>query len=478
MTYRMHWKRTGVRFVRSEEGSAMVLVGLAAMMLLAAAGIAVDMGRVQVVQSRLSNSLDAAGLAAGSMANSGDLNAIVQKYFYANYPMGFMGSNISNPTVVANSNNSVLELDVQGTVPTTFMRIFGIENMPVSAHSQVTRASMGMELVLVLDTTGSMSGSAGGGVSKMTAAKNASNDLLDILYGEETTIEDLWVGLVPFAQAVNIGTSHDAWTSDPSMPAPGWGPTTWMGCVDARETDNRDVTDDTPILYPFPKYYWTCHSSYNGWYGNNSGHSDCDTWGGGFGYKTPLSTSRGPNKYCSQAITPLTANKNTVVSAINTLTPQGNTHIVLGAAWAWRLLSPNWKNLWGGEMDANDLPLDYGTPLMNKVVILMTDGDNTISNSTKGAYGYLSEGRLGTTNQSVAETTLNNRTLQVCTSMKNNGILIYTIAFGTDIGQTAQDMLEDCATSPDHYFYSPTAGDLDDAFHQIGDSLANLRVSQ
>jgi Flp pilus assembly protein TadG len=474
------------RFLRNTEGSAMMLVGLGGMMLIAATGVAIDMGRVQVVQSRLSNALDAAGLAAGNGVNSGNPSTIVNNYFYANFPVGYMGATISQPTIVVSQDNSILTLDVSGTVPTTFMRIFNIDNVPVSAHSEITRSSMGLELVIVLDVTGSMSSSAGSGISKIQAAKNASTDLVNILYGSQTQIENLWVGLVPFAQAVNIGSSRGSWTSNPPSPYPsfGYGPTTWMGCVDARHLSNRDVTDDPPSVALFPKYYWDCNDSndnsgneINDWYGNNSNKDDCDT-SGAFGYNTPLNTSHGPNKYCSQAVTPLSSNKNTVLNALTTLQPVGNTHIVLGAAWAWRMLSPRWRGLWGGEMDTNNLPLDYNTPLMNKAVILMTDGDNTITNYVRGAYGYLNQSYLGTTNQASAVTQLNNRTTQVCNSMKANGIIVYTIAFGTGVGTTAQNLLQNCATTPSHYFYSPTTTSLSAAFHQIGDSLANLRISQ
>jgi len=516
---------------RSEQGSATLLVGMAATLLVAAAGVAIDMGRVQTVQSRLSSALDAAGLAAGNAVNSGNVQTVTNKYFWANYPAAYMGSSVNDPTIVASNNNSILTLDVHGTVPTTFMKIFGIINLPVQAHAEITRANMGMELVLVMDTTGSMTDTAGGGITKLQAAKNAATDLINILYGSNTTLDNMWVGMVPFAQAVNIGSARGNWTSTPvNLPSYGWGTGSWSGCVDAREVGGYDVTDTPPGSALFPKYYWpddnNCSGddNYNDWasvstWGNTQttnicyhqtsctcgNYGPCNTTvacgnplqqttiacsGSGSNrictrtvrtptaYSYSINSSHSPNKYCSQAITPLTANKNTVLSAINTLSANGNTHIVLGAVWGWHLLSPSWRYMWGGEMDANHLPLAYDTPLMSKVVILMTDGDNTISNSTRGAYWYLSDGKLGTTNSATAVTQLNTRTAQVCTNMKNQGILVYTIAFGTDIGTTARNMLQACATSPDFYFYSPTASSLSTAFHQIADSLANLRVSQ
>jgi Flp pilus assembly protein TadG len=475
MTRLAQWHKSFHRLAGSEQGSALPLVGLGLFMLLGSTGIAIDMSRVQIVQARMSSALDAAGLAAGSVANTSDINAEATKYFNANFPANYMGTQVHVLTVTANGDNSVLVLDVSGTVNTTFMRIFGINDVAVSAHSEITRASRGMELVLVLDTTGSMANSAGGGVSKIAAARSAAADLINILYGEQSTIDNLWIGLVPFAQGVNIGPSRTDWVVTGSQ---NWGTTSWMGCVEAREASSRDVTDDPPSVARFPKYYWACHTSYNAWYGTNGSRDNCATSGGTVRYKSPLNTDIGPNKYCSQAITQLTSNKTTVLNAISTLQPDGNTHIVLGAAWAWRMLSPRWRGLWGGEMDTEALPLDYNTPLMDKVMILMSDGDNTISNSVYGAYGYLSQGRLGTTSQSTAESRLNTRTAQVCQSMKDNNVIIYTVAFGTSISTTAQNLLRSCASKPEFYFYSPTGEDLQTAFHLIGDSLANLRISK
>lgn len=464
------------RLIASEQGSALPIVGFALLGLVGATGSAIDMGRVQTVQTKMTNALDAAGLAAGSTVNTVDATTEVNKYFYANFPRDYLGTHITNLTVSTSNDNLLLTLDARGEVPTTFMKVLGVNSIEVSAHSEITRANKGMELVLVMDTTGSMSDSAGGSQTKIQAARSAATELINILYGDRTEVDNLWVGLVPFAQAVNIGSTRTSWTTSTAL---NWGTTSWMGCVDARETNHRDVTDDPPSVELFPKYYWACHVSYNAWYGTNSSRNNCSTTpAANLRYKSGLGTGLGPNRSCSQAITQLTSHKNTVLSAISTLSPNGNTHIVLGASWAWRMLSPRWRGLWGGEMNSEQLPLDYNAPLMNKVVVLMTDGDNTISTSVKGAYGYLSEGRLGTTNSSAAVTELNNRTTQVCNSMKANGVIVYTIAFGTSIGGSARTMLQNCASKPDYYFYSPTGADLSSAFRIIGDSLANLRISK
>ncbi len=453
-------------FLRAEQGSVMPIMAVTITALIGSTGVAIDMGRAQLVQSKLSSALDAAGLAAGSTVSTTNLNTEVNKYLNANF-RNYMGATLTSVSASVSADSSVITLSATATLPNTFMKLFGHDHVTVSATSEITRESKGLELVMVLDNTGSMAG------SKLTSLKSAATDLVNILYGSNSTVENLWIGLVPFSQAVNIGNTRSTWVTTDSF---NWGTTSWAGCVDARETSNRDVTDDPPSVAKFPRYYWPCHTSYNAWYGTNGSRNNCNS-GSGVRYSTSIGTSLGPNKSCPQTVTPMTASKSTILNGINAMQAVGNTHINLGAAWGWRMLSPRWRSLWGGEMNTNNLPLDYNTPLMNKAVIIMTDGDNTMDNSNRTAYWYLSDNKLGTTNQTTAESRLDTRLGQVCTSMKNNNIIVYTVSFGT-ISSSSATMLRNCATQSDYYFASPTSADLQTAFRTIGDSLANLRVSK
>lgn len=465
-------------FLASRRGSVLPIVSLAIVTLVGLAGAAIDTGRGQLLHLKLSSSLDAAGLAAGSTVSTTNLNAEAAKYLDANFA-NYMGSTLTNLTVSTNTSNTVISLSAVATLPTTFMKVFGIETVTVRAESEITRAIKGMELVLVLDGTGSMNNAIQGGGTKIAALRSAATDLVDTLYGEETSIENFWIGIVPFSQAVNIGSGRANWTTTSAL---NWGPTSWTGCVEAREAGGRDVTDDPPSVQPFPKYYSACaqplYSWSNAWYGTNSARNNCAT-GTNLQYRTPLSTALGPNQFCIWEVTPLTASKSTVMSAIDAMQQgTGDTHINLGLVWGWRMLSPRWRNLWGSEMDANQLPLNYNAPLMNKVVILLSDGDNHFVGNNYTAYGTLSAGRLGTTNSSSAANVLNTRTSEVCTAMKNNNILIYSIALGTAISSVGKGLLQNCASQPEYYFDSPDAATLQSAFQQIGDSLASLRVSR
>jgi len=528
------------RFLSSTRGSAMPIVALGIFMLIGATGVAVDMGRVQIVQTRMQNALDAAGLAVGSEASTVNITTETSKYFYANFPANYLGTTItSGPSATPNGLNSVINLSVTGTVNTTFMQLFHINSIAVSAASQITRQSSGMELVLVLDNTGSMacdvttgSNCNSGSTSKIVALKNAvtgTNGLLDILFGGGNTVPNLWVGVVPFTDMVNIGTSHMSWMDTmydnaldfgPSIPGstcpsysgtspatagthstspsrcaytlngstiPNWGPSNWLGCINARSATvpaglSYDESDDIPSgtgtlfqAFDYASDYTGMSTSNNSCSGGSNPWNCHRSTGSGASKKTITtydseSGANGPNLGCiTTEVMGMTASKSNVVSLVNSMTANGSTMINLGMAWSWRMLSPKWRGLWGGEMDANSLPLDYHTPLMNKVVILMTDGTNSVgSSSAIGAY-------QGQTNPTNAQ--LDSKTLAVCNQLKANGVIIYTIGFGSG-SDVDTSLLSSCASGPTYFFLAPTNAELQTAFQQIGDSLANLYISQ
>jgi hypothetical protein len=94
------------------------------------------------------------------------------------------------------------------------------------------------------------------------------------------------------------------------------------------------------------------------------------------------------------------------------------------------------------------------------------------------AYGRL---KTNTRGLSVTDptTTLNTWMSQMCTTIKANGIIIYTILFNNSDSATAT-LFQNCASPgpPSHYFNSPTGTALQSAFAQIGQELSSLRLSQ
>ena len=509
------------QFIKNEKGAVFVTIALTFVAMTGIVASALDYSRGSLLKSELQAALDSAALAGGTVANETTLNATITKYFNANLPAGYMGSTIAPLTITQPADKSTLTVAASASLQDAMMPVVGWSTTNVAASTQVTIEKKGMELVLVLDNTGSMTESAGGTQSKLQALQTASTTLLNILYGSNDTLPNFWVGVVPFSQAVNIGTTRSSWTTGVS--SQDWGTSnSWKGCVEARYASGRDITDDPPSVALFPPYYSACvawsssNPWYNSWYGNSkqnpgsgspsySLYTGCSK-SGSWHYTSPLDTqitisssayNWGPNQYCpSTPILSMEASKTTVLNTINSMQANGDTDIDLGLVWGWRLLSPKWRyttgttgttSLWGGDMatynfSGQSLPLDYNTPLMSKVVILLTDGDNNVTVGNYTAYGAASTGILGanvtSSNDASANTALVNKTLSVCNSLKANGVLIYTIALGSEVSSTGQSLLQSCASNTAYYFNSPTTTQLNGIFEQIADSLSNLRISQ
>lgn len=465
------------RFRRDRRGTVAVYLAVAAVPLMGFVGMAVDTGRGQLVKARLNQALDAAALAGGRAFFEPTRDADIHKFFNANYPADYLGAQLSPLTISADPLTGRLSVSASATLDTTFMQVLGQETMRVAAGTVVERADHGMELALVLDNTGSMY-QGGGANSRFHRMQNAARELVDILYGDRDTVPNFWVSVVPYTASVNIGSGRTAWRN--SISGLNYqGVASWKGCVEAR-TGGNDITDAPPSVALFNAFFFAPHSQDNNWPSVDESVAT----------NTTSNNGRGPNVGCGPPITPLVASKTMVMSALDGMGPwhRGGTITSEGLAWGWRTLSPRWRGLWGGATP-DDLPKEYRTPLIDKVVVILTDGMNQLyrhtsrsSDSDYTAYGRLSAGRLGsTTSLTTARQTINSKTLQICSAMKAEGVIIYTITFEVDdstAGTEGKNTFRNCATSPAQYFDNPVGTDLTTTFRQIATEIGNLRIAQ
>ena len=109
-----------------------------------------------------------------------------------------------------------------------------------------------------------------------------------------------------------------------------------------------------------------------------------------------------------------------------------------------------------------------------------TDGEHRwvdYSGHNTTAYGVMQDYY---SNENQAKAFLNQQLSTVCTSMKDNDIEVYTIAFGEEVNNstTILDLMEGCATTSTRFFAAPTPEDLQVAFKKIGKALQALRISK
>lgn len=465
--FQSRWQkiRAGVtRFREETRGSVFPLFAFSIIPLIGASGLAVDATKAFMVKDQLQKSIDAAALAAGNASTEGNMAGDAQQFFDANFHFDSSLAAMQSINIQVDTVEDTITISAAADVPTSFMTVFGFDKIAVSANTVVRRETRGMELVLVMDNTGSMKYDG-----KLGAMKNAAKDLIDIVYGNEETVEDLWVGVVPYVAYVNVGSSRTGWLTPAGSGGRDLGdysPTTWKGCLMARSGTN-DRNDDPPGFSRFDPYFWD-DASDNNWiqYGN-------------YYIDESHNTPKGPNGGCPTPIIPLQASKTTVKNAITSMEWwwSGGTHINQGLVWGWRVISPRWRGLWGGATPA-ELPLDYDNTKMDKVVVLLTDGRNQYFGPDFTAYGRPVD-FTGSTSGSVAEAELNSRTQDVCANMKVEEIVIFTITFGSTPNSTIQNIMRNCASDPDtNYFHAPNNATLQTIFRAIGQKLSNLRIEQ
>lgn len=485
-------------FLRDQRGNAAVIFAFVLLPLLAGTGLAIDSMLAFTVEERLQKALDAAGLAAGQTSVQANIVPDARAFFRTNFDEAPDLATAADPTVVISPDGTEITLTASATMQTRFMRLFGHDSVTVNARSVISRQTTGLELAMVLDVTGSMlTGNKIGGL------KRAASDLLDILYGNRETVPNLWVGLVPYTGMVNIGVANRSFLSagDRVNTSPSdFAPESWAGCVLARSAP-LDQTDAPPTTARFTSFWHPDRpppnippAHENDWGPSRRPSREADKY---TQYYSGIAfwEGYGPNYLCPDPIVPLVAEKSRLVAAVNNLRTwhqsKGATHVNIGAVWGWRLLSPDWRGRWSGS--PSNLPLNYGTPNMHKFLIVLTDGDNTFNvyeaddGSLVGPYtayetytnlGVSASNETSARNKSVAE--LNARTKAVCNSIKDKGIKIYSITFGTSLSSQARGLMSNCASQPTstYYFHSPDSASLRAAFQSIGSQLSNLRIKR
>jgi Putative Flp pilus-assembly TadE/G-like len=476
------------RILADRRGAGAVFLAVSLIPLVGAVGLAVDSSLGYLVKTRMGKSLDTAGLAAGRVALDANAEDIAQQYFDANFGKSTERVKVKSFDFDVDESFRFVTLTATAEVPTIFMRVFGKDVMNVGARAVIERETTGMELALVLDNTGSMWG------ANYTAMYNAAVDLVDIVYGEDSEVDNLWVSIVPYTATVNIGNARTGWLKAGDRVLDNLGSYStdgWRGCVMAQAMPYDG--DDTPTsAQKLTSYFYasTSSTSDNKWGTIKTSIADQNK-----GVEADRNTARGPNIGCGAPIMPLTAEKSKVKAALAKMGPthRGGTTGNFGLTWGWRTVSPKWRGDWGGDTPA-ELPLDYKTPLMEKVVVMMTDGtnqfhdqyndgstDTEVPASDFTAYGRI-ESLIGYSTgkedarRSAGRTILDTRMKNTCTAMKTEGIRIYTILFVASPDAAVQTLFKKCATTEAMYYHAPTPAKLAAAFRSIGGQLANLRI--
>ena len=388
-----------------DTGNVGMIFALLAIPLLALAGGSVDYSRATKARSTLQQVCDSAVLASSRVAGGtqSQFEDVAQNYVTNNAPPPY---NTLTPLVDVDPDGTWLKVSLSTTVPTTTLPLLNIHELPVAVDCKVSGRKLDpMEVVMVLDYSSSMNGSAGNGQAKWEAMKTAAIGLAVQLrdFSDPDTIK---LGLVPFDRYVRMTVPGE------NLRGTATGDITT--CVKDRDYPHN-LVDTTPSGSDNDPTKWPRFDD-----------SHCDN-----------------NAANSMKVLPLTTDINAAIAQLNAMEPVSGTNIQLGLGIGQHVISPNEPFAQGAS---------YNDPDMPKILILLTDGEQTVSGN----------GPNGTSSNDQAKANIET----ICENVKGNGVTVITIAY--DIGsQNTRDRLKNCATSEDHYFEPYNGEQLFTAFSGI-----------
>ena len=552
------------RFSENQSGSVAIMFALSAAATIFLLGASIDFTRSSMVRARLQAASDATILALarqGSLSGL-ELSARATQLFATNIGGDPNARIVAGPD---HRNNGVeLCIDTMTTANASFMQMAKVDAITVRATACAAVSDAFYEIALVLDNSGSMSEWAGA-TTKINGLKSAAAAMLDKLAAAGGTSAVAAYSIVPFAASVNIGPQYRTapfmdrygqsaihWQNifNPVVAGASWRPqsrfdiydklfnaadfasgTAWSGCVEERPGDlflsdaPADPTLPNSLYVPMfaPDEPYGADNSYLSDSGGSCVAGDAyeqkdiaDGAGSGrskmckYNVASKLSKSYAsyPNKSCtSKPLLPLTLDVASAKSAISDLAASGNTNITSGLLWGWRTISPATPFMPAlTTSTGQQTPTSYGGRtgdgrLVKKVIVLMTDGDNTwgsnaysyyrklagggtsyasIDTGRYGPFGYWQNARMGyaPTGNSGAVEQMDDTVKTLCGLIKNKGVTIYTVGFGSSISANGKAILQACASDPDKYFTPNSDVDIVATFQTIADSLQILRLTR
>ena len=351
------------RFRRDEDGSGMILTLFIFMFMLVMAGLGVDTMRQEMERARLQATLDAAVLAgAGAPVGSqvADIKTIVEDYFtkqnMSNYLHAINTDGTGSDDIETSLNSTRVYASASMTLKTYLMKLSGVDTLSASGAAEAQVRQPKLEVVLVLDVSGSMSG------TKLTHLKIAAKEFITTIL-DASEPGNTVVSIVPFSWSVTPGwTIFNRLAVDRTH--------NYSTCLKFKDNDfeHATLTSGASALSNGVPVDHMIYTSIYGTFDNLN-----DSWRSCF-----------TDTYME--ILPYSISEAQLHARIDALQADGNTSGHQGMNWGAALLDPSFRAvsadlITSGEVEASlsSVPADYTEPETLKVIVMMGDGANTTS---------------------------------------------------------------------------------------------------
>ncbi len=494
-------------FLTDRRGSITPAFAVMMLPLTMVAGFSIDLARAHEGRAKLQDAVDAAALALAHQPATATLDTLQQAaQLWINADLH--DSDVVKPVSVSiTPSKGQLLLAAHTTEPALVSGLAGMSEFHLAANSTVKWGLNHVEAALVLDNTGSMAG------TKISTLTSAAQTLVTTLLAQAgSDVNAVKIAVVPFSMTVNVfgqttigagytppagvtGVQPSAYGSDVFTTANTNRFTLmknmsqkWGGCVESRpypyDTQDTAPSAATPasMFVPFFAPDEPDTPTNTGFLNNYvaDGVSGTPTWqqrqGNVAKYTGTVRSGSnsngytyGPNAGCSLAqMVRLTNNASTLSTVLTKMTAIGDTNLAVGLQWGWLALSPTAPFSDG---------VAYNTPNTTKIMVFLTDGynTNTDTNNSDDSYyssaGYIWQNRWGITSGSAAQ-----RTTAICSHMKTAGITVYTVRI--DVSGVSPAVLQACASTPAQFYDVPNVANLPAAFTAIAGQIGKLRLAQ
>ena len=451
------------KFWRDTRANIAIVFAFGATAMIGAVGGGIDYSRAVSVGAQVQSALDSGVLAASSLTQSRDPQAVVDSYVraaLADHPEYIEGMTLTVNSAVA-TNSRVVDAQLVIDVPTTLLGVVGINDMRIVRTASALEEARNIEISLVLDVSGSMNG------SKISALRTAATEFVEVMLASNPELTS--ISVIPYNGGVRLPAS----VNDSLIGAGSQNERRQSGCPEIVFDNSWQLTQDgvfddlrdalsglrnqmIPTLVNLPRneFAWL------EWNGQDM--------------KANRSSSFCPRDTAASVF--LSENEGTLTNLISGLQAGGNTGLDIATTWGARALDPAWRGRIGGSFP--DRPADYGDNETMKIMVVMTDGAVTPQYRTE-EYRYRDRrGRwqdgwrwYEVYNTQQARTNM----AAACDAAEDNGVHVYTIAFQLS-GQIHRSLMENCASQPSN-FYNVENLDISSAFSAIAASINSLRLS-
>lgn len=348
------------RFRKEEEGALIIFSLMMLVMILWLGGMAVDFMRYETTRAKLQGTLDRATLAAADLDQILPPADVCLDYFVKAGMEQFLDSCVVDQGI----NFRIVTANASAPMPLFFhdiSKVFSSPSSPgtgyitVSGSSSAEERVTDVEVSLVLDVSSSMNSN-----NRMANMRGAAREFVTTVLANNTDAPQglITISMIPYSAVVNPGT-------DIAPHLTGIERTHWYSTCPM--FDDSEFT--TTTLNLGASYDQVSHFSFGG--------SD----------DIPIN----PNyTWCFadnlNAVQPHSTNEAKLHTAIDNLHGYGNTAIDMGVKWGVALLDPSIQSLisslagasgTGVPANASGRPELYTEPDVLKVLVLMTDGQNT-----------------------------------------------------------------------------------------------------